>query len=445
MEGLHARTQFLRPARPAEARRVPIPPAAARAQAAGQQAIYYGFIVMIFTLTVLQKFGLPAAGTVASFSVIGMYGVHAYLILRGVLRLNMVRLVLYALFLTSALISQFFASQPPSFPSLLLVSVIYFACCFEVVPTQETYFRCMRFFQNAMLVAGGLTLLQHAIQLIWSADKWLNLDELIPPAFRYVQFVYLQPLEWGSNIYKPNAFVFLEVSFLSQFLAMALLIEIIWFQRLWRLAFYTVVMFSTFAGTGLLLAAAAVPLIILRASPRLTGLILAALLVLPPAVLLSGWWDAVAHRVDELNRPNSSGSHRFIAPATELESFYRNPSAIYTGKGAGNILQSPDIVWWSITKVSVEYGLITTLLFHLLFLYIIFVNTPTRRLSAGLLVSFVFLNGSFAVPVNGFICYMLAGYLRPDISIRRVQPGGRWKLLSQLTGGTPAPSAARVS
>lgn len=440
MEGLQT-TQKLAPPRVARPRAAP----RAQTRSPAQRAIFYAFVGMVFTLTILQKFGLPAAGTVASISLMGMMAAHGYLALRGAVKLNLVRLGLFSLFLVSAVFSQFFATQPPSFPSLFLVALIYITFCFEAPCTHDTYFRCMRLFQDAMLIACGLTLLQHVIQIIWSADKWINLDEMIPAAFRYVNFVYIQPLEWGSRFYKPNAYFFLEVSFLSQFLAMALVIEIIWFQRLWRLALYAAVLLSTFAGTGLILLASTVPLIVLRASPKLGGLLFAGLLLLPPAIFVSGWWDAVGHRLSELERPNTSGNHRFVAPAEELEMFYRTPESIYSGRGAGNILQRLDVVWWSITKTSVEYGLITTILFHLFLIYVLFVNTPTRRLSVGLLISFVFLNGSLAVPVNGLICYILAGFLRPDISIRRIRAGGRWKLLADITGGAPAPSAARAS
>lgn len=393
---------------------------------AAQRATLYAFAAMLFTLIVLQKFGVPAAGTVASFSLIGFSLSHLYLVFRGVLKLNPVRLILYSLFLVSAIVSQFFATLPPSFPSLLLVALIYFICCFEIQCSKETYLKCLSMFQNAIVGVCGLTLLQHAIQIVWSADYWINLDELIPPSFRYVQFVYLQPLEWGSRFYKPNAYFFLEVSILSQFVGMALLIEVIWFQRLWRLALYSVVMLSAFAGTGLLLVLSAMPLVLLRTSPRVAGLLAAALLILPPAVFLSGWYEAVQHRITELNRPHTSGNQRFVAPVIEMREFYKRPESIYSGKGAGNILQNPDIVWWSLAKVSVEYGLISTVLFHIFLIHMLFSRTPTRRLALGLLVSFVFLNGSLAVPVNGFICYLLAGLLRPDLSIRRLNPGGLW-------------------
>ena len=129
--------------------------------------------------------------------------------------------------------------------------------CIRVDVSEETYLECMNYFLNAMLWVAGVVVVQHAIQLVQSAQAWPNLEKVVPRALLMDGYNYLQPLHYGARFYKPNAVVFLEVSLISQFTALAMIIELVYFTQIWRLAVYAGVLVAIFAGTGLLLLALA--------------------------------------------------------------------------------------------------------------------------------------------------------------------------------------------
>ena len=58
-----------------------------------------------------------------------------------------------------------------------------------------------------------------------------NLEDYIPDLFQYINYVYMNKLKWNLPWIKPNGIVFLEVSHLSQFIGMALVIELARFRR----------------------------------------------------------------------------------------------------------------------------------------------------------------------------------------------------------------------
>ena len=74
----------------------------------------------------------------------------------------------------------------------------------------------------------------------------------MPERIVYLHYNYIQPIHWGSPWMKPNAVFFLETSHISQFIAMAIIIELSCFFRVRYLAFLGAALMTTFGGTGML-------------------------------------------------------------------------------------------------------------------------------------------------------------------------------------------------
>jgi hypothetical protein len=86
---------------------------------------------------------------------------------------------------------------------------------------------------------------------LWAYEDYLK--TFVPAQFLAQGYNTSFPMEYGSSIVKANAFVFLEPSFLSQFLALALVVGVIVRVRSWQLLVLALGMASTLSGTGILL------------------------------------------------------------------------------------------------------------------------------------------------------------------------------------------------
>lgn len=377
-----------------------------------QLALLIYFLVQIIALIVFQKFGIPIKDKLLEIclptTLIGMAALTYWV--RP--KLDSVRASLYALFCVLAFISSLFQTGGQSTTSFLLGLVIYapFVLYWEVSP--RLYRNMLDMFILAMMIVGVIVLAQHAIQLTLSWHAWPDLDKMMPESIMMQSFAYIQPISPTSHLMKPNAIFFLEVSMVSQFTALALILEVVYFQRVLQTSFLVGILLACFAGTGLLMLALTLPVLLTQFNRRTWILIAVAFGVSILIATEIGWLDQVQHRFTEYQRHNSSANHRFIAPWVMLSEFLQQGDSLYTGWGAGSMLKAPNVVWWPFTKVTVEYGLLCSLAFYALFSYSLFVNTPNWRASVGFFVFYSFMGGGFLVPVYPMICLLFCATFR---------------------------------
>ena len=93
------------------------------------------------------------------------------------------------------------------------------------------------------------------------------------------------PVQHGASLFKSNGFVFIEPSTFSQFLALAIVIELAVFHSMRRFALFALAYLVTYSGTGLIVLAATLPLFL--GSVRVKH-VLAVLAVAGAALALSG-------------------------------------------------------------------------------------------------------------------------------------------------------------
>lgn len=375
-------------------------------------ALTYGVLTIFFVaLVLLEKIALPLGSGFVEVSLPTVYTGLIFLAWRKRLTLNLERMGLFLIFTTFAVVSSLLSQTNFSVGSLLLVLVLYAPYALDLRISPETYLKGMRFFTNVMVFAAVLALAEQLIQVTLGARAWPSMDNLLPKSILLPQFVYLQPIRYGSPLMKPNAFFFLEVSFLAQFLALALMVEFLYFGRVWRLILFGLSILLTFAGTGLLLVLVCAPLVIPQLNRR-TLLIMGgvALLTLLLALQL-GWYDLISHRFTEYQRADSSSSHRFVAPVLELARVMRSRNILITGEGAGSIQETLDFTWWPAAKLMVEYGLLTTVAFFVYLGVSVFRQAPNIRLAVVVLVFFNFLGGGLATPVYALTPLLFCGLM----------------------------------
>jgi hypothetical protein len=391
------------------------------------RAIFIAFIAMTISVTFLQCFGIPVsddANIAVAIPVIALS--LAALCYFATPRINPLRLVLYVLFVIAAGGATGFFAERHSPASLALMVMLYAPFVFSFPTSEANFHRCMNCFSNVMVALAVAEFAQHAIQIAASPQAWPNLYQLVPTAILIPDFNYMQPLVWRSHYDKPQAFVFLEVSLLSQYLALALAIEIAMFQRVKRIALFTAGLFATFAGTGLLLIAVALPVLVGRMGVRKMLVVVAILLVVAGIAGEAGWLDTVGARLDELQKAGSSGNHRFMEPFDNVIDFLGKPGSLYSGIGAGQIEKGNGHLYWPLAKATIEYGLLAGALFYGYFIYALFDRPPSRPLAFTLLLWFSF-EGTLLTAVYPITCVLLSSMFliehdRPTSKRRRASP-----------------------
>lgn len=374
-------------------------------------AIFLFFGAEILIITALQKISIPQSPLPLTTALLPA-GV-AILFLLGRARIDLTSVSIYAITALFAIAGQLFTDQFISIRSLALFVVLYFPFIFRIAISQETYRRCMKFYINVMLVFAAIVIAEDLWQFLVQSGHLPNLEHLIPQSLQVPGYVYIQPLRYGSPYIKPNGIAFLEVSFLSQFLAIALMAELVFFERLTRIAMLTAGIFATFGGTGLLALLIVSPLVAARLKPKILVLGAIVLAVAAPLLIASGWYAYGSGRLAEFGAQNTSAYHRFVEPLVEISRASLSPSSIYTGIGAGNLPKGPNITWWALTKVFSEFGLLTTASLYLLLIYCVFVRAPSLRLAAIIFVIYNFMGGNLEMPVIVNMMLLLGVLLRP--------------------------------
>lgn len=371
-------------------------------------AVFAVFAVIAIAATIFQKigFGSGPETVVPVLLPVTLLALVAGIALAKPVFLP-VRLGLYFAFIIASGLSTALFATNYSGKSLALYALLYLPMVVAFRVSEADYRRCLGFFSNLMVGVVGIVVIQHLVQLAIGWQYWPNLDTLLPASLIIPNFNYVQPIVWGMNYMKPNGIFFLEVSFLSQFIALALGVELVVFRRWWRVALFVGAVFVTFAGTGVLLLLLTVPFLVGRISFR--NLVLLALAFWAVAFLAwwLGWIDLVSHRFDEFGRSGASANMRFVEPYNRLVAFMSEPSSLYSGIGAGQIEKALNFQWWPITKAILEYGVIPGLLFYAFFLHALFDKAPQPRLSLMLAVWFS-LEGALLTAVNPITCVLLS-------------------------------------
>jgi hypothetical protein len=378
-----------------------------------EMAVTIFVAVQIVALTVFQKIGIPLGDKILELCLPTMIGGMAALTYWLRPKIDVTRAALYGVFCVAAFISSLFQTSGQSATSFMLALLIYFPFIFYYDVSPRVYRKFVNLFINAMLIAGAIVIAQHIIQLAVGWRAWPNLDKLLPQNILMPNYVYIQPINFGSHIMKPNGIFFLEVSLVSQFAALALIMEIVYFQRLTQTALLLGVLVACFAGTGLLMIALTLPFLLTQFNRKTWILIGVGFLVALVVAYEIGWFNAVHHRFTEYQQHGSSSNQRFIAPWLLMMEFMQGGSdALFTGWGAGSMLKAKDIVWWPLAKVTVEYGVLTSVAFHAFLIYAMFVHTPNWRASVGFLLFYSFMGGGFLVPVYPLVCLLFCCLFR---------------------------------
>ena len=222
------------------------------------------------------------------------------------------RLAWFAATAASIAVMQLFAVQEFSAASLALFVAVGLALASRTTSSSGWRFRA--WFGTAATVIAAAGLAQFVLQFVVPLNFVYPVENLVPPAWRTQLFNNVATINWRVSVYRVNGVFMLEASEFSQLCAIALVNELIAVEtKTWRVALFIAAILASYSGTGLMILAAALPVVVIRSGRW--DLVARGLLLLIPLGLLAGplHLDSTLARVNEFSGPGSSGYARFVA------------------------------------------------------------------------------------------------------------------------------------
>ena len=376
--------------------------------------------LLVVTLVLFQRFVVP--GTEVSVALPVAFVVLIGLAARRQLVADVSRLALYLAAVAVCLIVTVAASSgagpEPSISSLLLLVVLYIPLCFRTsAALREQFPRVLEFFQKLMAVTAAGCLLQFAIQLAGLPYEDL-FTAVLPPQLIVADFNTTYPIFYGAPILKANGFVFLEPSFASQFLALAIIIQLMLGHGWRRIALFGLALVTTVSGTGIALLGVGLVVLAYRRGGQWTVRAVLATLFVIVAVSLTPLGEVLAERTGESAVEGSSGNARFVAPYTSVaDAISRDQTAFLIGRGAGSVdvdktffnPQGLLVNYPALPKLAGEYGVPAALVFLAFVLTVFLRNVPSPTLGWMGIAFYFVLSGSLLQPQTVYVVWLLTG------------------------------------
>lgn len=374
--------------------------------------------VLIVPTVVLQRIAVPVgSGQVPIVLPIGLIAI-AWALRRGLVVEDRFHLQLYVIAVMVCVVATCVnAWSGGSWSQLSLVYLVltYLPFVFRLRQRDHcTFERGLRLFVAVMVVFAALGVAETAAQLLgWSYHDLLG---SLPSSFLLRNYNTNFPMTYGSHFYKANGFVFLEPSFFSQFVALALIVQGYLGRSTSRTLLFGTALVCAFSGTGLILAAAGMALVWARKSTSTSRLVLP-IVALVAAVAVSPLGGFFTNRLHEFSTAGSSAQSRFVTPyRLATDSATSDGSAFFFGHGPGSAERRVQVVVTETGAVPIfpvaaklvyEYGVPAMCVFMAFVFGATLLRPPSRRLAAVLLVMYLTLSGSLLQPATVFLLYTL--------------------------------------
>jgi hypothetical protein len=405
----------------------------AAVQPASPRTTFVVLAVMVTSVVTLQRIAIPFGEEQVSLSlpvvVLGM----GYLLLAGQLVEDRLRTGLYllavSLCLTAALVSFVLNTVEASFGSALLLVVLYAPFAYVLRPDLHAlYGRLLDFFCRLMVVGAIVSLGQWLAQMLgWRYTDLLA--DVVPSALLLENYATAYPVRYGSEIYKSNGVFFLEPSFCSQFLALAVIIQLVRGGKRWRLPVYAAGIIPTVAGTGLLLLAFGLMLVSLRRRPIWSFAVLVVTVLTAALVAITPAGDPFVQRTTETTTRGSSFSLRFVEPYEHAyEDLGADERTPFTGRGPGYTQRRAEadvertdlmVLFPVLPKLVAEYGLIAAVAFTVFTIYAFCARVPASAIALSILFMHLTLSGSLLQPTTVYLSLVLTSLFATVVPLSR--------------------------
>lgn len=400
--------------------------AAAVADSAEAGAVRFAVRILLAAI-VLQRFALPLGDQY--MSLVGPLGLlfAGIAAARGHLTLAPARLAIFLGFccLATSGTAIALAVKAPFMPEVSWTSLAHFLVLtgfatfeFRAAVSERRFFLAV---QSCLAFAALAGIAQFVAQ--FAGAGLFGFQGLLPDVLLLPGYNTVIPLE-GTWLFKSNGFFMVEPSVFSQFMAIALIIEILYFRRTRYLVLFPAALVCSVSGTGWIVIGAFLAHAVIGMGFQ--GIAVALGTVVVGGAALGGLafslpdvFEALASRTDEFSRIGTSGHERFVTPWWLLQFAYSEaPYAAFVGLGAGTAERLPVTYGFAMNvpvKLMIEYGVPAMILYVALF----FAARRTRRQQALLLpvlALMMFTGGYQQFPPVLFPALLLVAVarLRPD-------------------------------
>lgn len=379
--------------------------------------------ILLVVVVVLQRIAVSPAGNEIPVIIPVLLAGLVVGLIRGRLGVDRTNATLLVILLVTALTATLALMSRGSLPSVLslgLMIAIYLPMAFRSFGGALTTALVAKAFLCLMAVAAALSLLQFGLQYVGVPNvDWFT--ELIPSQFLVHGFSPNAPIFYGSELRRSNAFFFLEPSFLSLFLGVAVLVAVRTGRGPALLSLLLAGMVPTLAGNGIIVL---VPgLLVTLLSPLRRNLLplvpgLVATVIVGAATPLGARYLG---RSTEAGSSGSSASFRFVQPYESLlPPSFETPFQALFGHGASS--SDPyldtrgliDVTRPIVPKVLFEYGLLGAVGIILVLLVVFVAGLRGRLWLIGLLPAYFVINASFLQAELAFATYFWLTMLPRD-------------------------------
>lgn len=397
-------------------------PAAQTRETRRSGALRWVLIVLLVVIVAGQRLAVPLGAQTVPLSLIASCCAAVGLLLGGLLRVDRLRAELFVLAGGACAGVTYLATwgdAPMSLSSFLLLLVLYAPWALHVAPGHRVVQQSvLRAFVWLMLLLSGVGAAQVGGQYsgVWQYRDYLA--EALAPQYLIPAYNTSNTLDYYSPVFRGNAFIFLEPSFLSQYCALAIIVALVLRAPTWQLLLLAAGLGSAVSGTGFILLAAGLVLVALRRPRAIRPTYVVAGLVAVAVLLATPFADGLLSRADEFSEDRSSATLRFVDPYTETATgLDAESSRWYVGAGPGTAERllvsgrsgplAEAVTYTTAPKLVFEYGLLAGGLFMLFLLVALLRGSPVPVVPGALLVMTWLLSGALLQPHTAVLAWVL--------------------------------------
>jgi hypothetical protein len=378
--------------------------------------------------TFISKFGFPplaaqGIGVSTFFLVAALVAGSVF----GALSIEPRRLALFAAMLGVLGLIQLFQPNSISPSSLLLLVAVHLPYIFTI-PGDNDKDRIINFFLGIVTVFAWCGIAQYCLQFFVNPRFLFPIENFTPDAFIVQLFNHQAAMAYGSHEYRPNGVFFLEPSFFSQVLAVAIIAELCTLGRMRRLAVYGLALILSYSGTGLIVLAICLPLCLI--AQRRWGLLVLGALALTAIIALQLYFHAnrLLSRIGEFDSNQSSAYMRFVGGFYLFDKFlWHDPGRALFGYGAGSFttyatrMQHLATAEMALFKMVFEYGLLGASAYFGFLFCCLFYSPAPRLLTLAVGITYL-LNGIYNPFAHGLALSLLLWNPGPEAGSKWLAP-----------------------
>lgn len=334
-------------------------------------------IALILSVTLLIKFAVRIGGAELFLAYFLIFATIGYGIFNGILELHKGRLMAFSAVMGAFLFTQIFNVYTLTISSLAMLMVMQIPYIFILKKAETSPGAEIIFFRNLMLFFSILGIIQYFSQYV-IGDWAFFMDSKMPSSIIRSNFNGMNAIDYMGSIYKSTAVFLQEPSNFSQLLAIAIIIEILYFRSPARMGFYLFALALTFSGTGLIPLLLITPVYLIHKKHYILFMALACIVVTAPIWSPYVGLDKTVSRATEIQNQHSSGYARFISPYLTIKKtgMFEDPVKLMFGNGAGGLNAPDEKVDYELAsstwgKIFYEYGMLGSFAYILFIFYVV--------------------------------------------------------------------------